>query len=150
MTNRKHKFGFYVSEHWRTNTKSRNFFFKSLYFENSLLQISFYFHFLSFFYLFFVRQCLRKNLTEIHLNPVINYLTRKLRRKWTIKVNVECDTEENFKDDQGFLSLCSASSWEPNYFLNMYFFINTNLNHINFLYKRLQSKKTVYLRFSNF
>jgi hypothetical protein len=29
----------------------------------------------------FVRQCLIKNLTEIHLNRVINYLTRNLRQK---------------------------------------------------------------------
>jgi hypothetical protein len=29
----------------------------------------------------FARQSLTKNLTEIHFNRVINYLTRKLRRK---------------------------------------------------------------------
>jgi hypothetical protein len=49
--------------------------------------------------------CLSKNLTEIHLNRVINYLTRKLRTKCAKKVNVECDTVENFKDDQGFFTV---------------------------------------------
>jgi hypothetical protein len=47
---------------------------------------------------------LSKNLTEIHLNRVINYLTRKLKRKSAKKVNVECDADENFKDDQGFFT----------------------------------------------
>jgi hypothetical protein len=89
----------------------------------------------------FVRQCLSKNLTEIHLNRVINYLTRKLRRKWVKKVNVECDTDENFKDDQRFftffLLICSDLSWEQNFCIKMYFFINTYLIHVNLLYKRL-------------
>jgi hypothetical protein len=39
----------------------------------------------------FVHQCLSKNLKEIHLKRVINYLTKKLREKWAKKVNVECD-----------------------------------------------------------
>jgi hypothetical protein len=56
----------------------------------------------------FVRQCLSKNLTEIHLNRVINYLSRNLRRKWSKKVNVECDTDDNFKDDQGFFTVFPA------------------------------------------
>jgi hypothetical protein len=89
----------------------------------------------------FVRQCLSKKLTEIHLNRVINYLPRKLRRKWAKKVNVECATDENFKDDrdfsQFFLLLCSSSSWEPNFWTKMYFFINTNLIYVDLLYKRL-------------
>jgi hypothetical protein len=37
----------------------------------------------------FVCQCLSKKLTEIHLNRVINHLTRNLRRKWADKVNVD-------------------------------------------------------------
>jgi hypothetical protein len=36
-----------------------------------------------------------------------------------------------------FLLLCSASSWEPNFWLKMYFFINTNLIYVDLLYKRL-------------
>jgi hypothetical protein len=59
-------------------------------------------------FLLFARQCLSKNLTEIHLNRVINYLLRKLRRKWAKKVNVECATDENFKDDQGFFQVFPA------------------------------------------
>jgi hypothetical protein len=51
---------------------------------------------------------LSKKLTEIHLNGVINYMTRKLRRKRAKKVNVKCDTDENLKDDQGFFTVFPA------------------------------------------
>jgi hypothetical protein len=35
-------------------------------------------------------------------------LTRKLRRKGAKKVNMECDTDENFQDDQGYFTVFPA------------------------------------------
>jgi hypothetical protein len=89
----------------------------------------------------FVLQCLSKNLTEIHLYRVINYLSRKLRRKWAKKVNVECDTNEHFKDDQGFFAVFPAIMFffelRANQWIKMIFFIKTNLICVDLLYKRL-------------
>jgi hypothetical protein len=89
----------------------------------------------------FARQCLSKNVAEIHLNRVINYLTRKLRRKWAKKVNVECDTDANFKDDQGFFKGFPAFMFRFELrakFLNqnMYFFIKTNVIYVDLQFKR--------------
>jgi hypothetical protein len=47
---------------------------------------------------------------DIHLNRVIlpDYRTRKLRIEWPKKVNKECDSNENYKDYQGFLTFFPA------------------------------------------
>jgi hypothetical protein len=47
----------------------------------------------------FVCQCLSRNLPQIDLNRIINYYTRKFRKNWDQKWNVECDIVENFKAD---------------------------------------------------
>jgi hypothetical protein len=89
----------------------------------------------------FVRQCLSKNLTEIHLNRVINYLTESWweneLKKWTWNVILTKTLKMTRDFSQFFLLLCSASSWEPNFCIKMYFFINTNLIYVDLLYKRL-------------
>jgi hypothetical protein len=56
----------------------------------------------------FVRHCLSRNHTQIDLNRVINYLTRKFKKNRGKKLNVECNIAENFKDDQGFSTVFPA------------------------------------------
>jgi hypothetical protein len=84
----------------------------------------------------FIWQCFSRNLTQIDLNRIINYYKRKFRKNWGKKLNVECDIDENFKYDQRFfLLLCSFSSWGPNFWIKMFFSINTTLIYNDLLYK---------------
>jgi hypothetical protein len=90
----------------------------------------------------FVYQCLSRNLPQIDLNRIINYYTRKFRKNWDKKWNVECDIDENFKDDQVFITVVPAimflfELWAKFLNQNVFLFISTNLFHVDLLYKRL-------------
>jgi hypothetical protein len=102
----------------------------------------------------FVRQCLSKNLTEIHLNRVINYLTRKLRKKWAKKVKwnvILTKTLKMTRDfSQFFLLLCSVSSWEPNISSKCLFSSILILFTLIYCIQGYPTELKVYLKFSNF
>jgi hypothetical protein len=50
-------------------------------------------------------------------------------------MTVECDTDENFKDDRGVFTVFPAImlrfELRPNFCIQMYFFINTILIHVD-------------------
>jgi hypothetical protein len=58
-------------------------------------------------------------------------------QKWTWNVILTKTLQMTRDFSEFFLLLCSASSWEPNFCINMYIFINTNLIYVDLLFKRL-------------
>jgi hypothetical protein len=87
-----------------------------------------------------------------HKSKLCYYLTRKFLKNWGKKLNVKCDIDENFIGDQGFshffLLLCSASSWEPNYWIKMHFFLSI-LMLFTLIYCSTELKEQPFTLFQN-